>query len=93
MAPAQVVKVAKALYQMGCYEVSLGDTLGTGTPGKGMADGDGAKWGGSEEVVGWGHLEQGRWPTCCALSLTTSLWQRWQCTSTTPMAERWRISS
>ena len=28
----QVAAVAKALYAMGCYEVSLGDTLGTGTP-------------------------------------------------------------
>lgn len=31
---AQVAKVAKALYDMGCYEVSLGDTIGTGTPAK-----------------------------------------------------------
>jgi hydroxymethylglutaryl-CoA lyase len=34
VAPAQVASVAKALYAMGCYEVSLGDTIGTGTPGK-----------------------------------------------------------
>ena len=27
-----VVKVAEALYHMGCYEVSLGDTIGVGTP-------------------------------------------------------------
>ncbi|WP_447553316.1 hydroxymethylglutaryl-CoA lyase [Vreelandella sp. EE22] len=32
--PAQVAWVAKALYQMGCHEVSLGDTIGTGTPSK-----------------------------------------------------------
>lgn len=32
--PAAVVKVAKALYDMGCYEISLGDTIGTGTPVK-----------------------------------------------------------
>ncbi len=32
--PAQVASVAKALYAMGCYEISLGDTIGTGTPGK-----------------------------------------------------------
>ena len=32
--PLQVARVAKALYQMGCYEVSLGDTIGTGTPSK-----------------------------------------------------------
>ncbi len=29
-----VVKVAKALHSMGCYEISLGDTIGTGTPEK-----------------------------------------------------------
>ena len=29
----QVAPVAKALHDMGCYEVSLGDTLGTGTAG------------------------------------------------------------
>ena len=28
----QVTAVAKELYAMGCYEVSLGDTIGTGTP-------------------------------------------------------------
>lgn len=27
-----VVRVAKALYDMGCYEISLGDTIGVGTP-------------------------------------------------------------
>ena len=32
IAPAKVAEVAKALYAMGCYEVSLGDTIGTGTP-------------------------------------------------------------
>jgi hydroxymethylglutaryl-CoA lyase len=30
----QVAAVAGDLYDMGCYEVSLGDTIGTGTPGK-----------------------------------------------------------
>lgn len=29
-----VIKVAKALYEMGCYEISLGDTIGVGTAGK-----------------------------------------------------------
>ena len=28
----QVAQVAQELYAMGCYEVSLGDTIGTGTP-------------------------------------------------------------
>ncbi|CAM3719026.1 MULTISPECIES: hydroxymethylglutaryl-CoA lyase [Halomonas] len=32
IAPAKVASVAKALYEMGCYEVSLGDTIGVGTP-------------------------------------------------------------
>ena len=31
--PAQVASVARELYAMGCYEVSLGDTIGTGTAG------------------------------------------------------------
>ncbi|MGX5914388.1 hydroxymethylglutaryl-CoA lyase [Aliidiomarina sp. Khilg15.8] len=29
---ADVARVAKTLHDMGCYEVSLGDTIGTGTP-------------------------------------------------------------
>ena len=29
---ADVVRVARALHAMGCYEISLGDTIGTGTP-------------------------------------------------------------
>ncbi len=37
VAPEQVADVAFALYDMGCYEVSLGDTIGTGTPGKAKA--------------------------------------------------------
>lgn len=34
VAPEAVADVAARLYEMGCYEVSLGDTIGTGTPGK-----------------------------------------------------------
>jgi hydroxymethylglutaryl-CoA lyase len=34
VAPAKVAEVAAALADMGCYEVSLGDTIGVGTPGK-----------------------------------------------------------
>ncbi|NWB99994.1 hydroxymethylglutaryl-CoA lyase [Pseudomonas gingeri] len=33
VAAEQVAVVARELYAMGCYEVSLGDTIGTGTPG------------------------------------------------------------
>jgi hydroxymethylglutaryl-CoA lyase len=34
IAPAAVADVAARLFAMGCYEVSLGDTVGTGTPGR-----------------------------------------------------------
>jgi hydroxymethylglutaryl-CoA lyase len=34
---ADVVRVARALHALGCYEVSLGDTIGIGTPGKARA--------------------------------------------------------
>ncbi|HFF5942116.1 MULTISPECIES: hydroxymethylglutaryl-CoA lyase [Stenotrophomonas] len=34
---ADVVRVARALHQMGCYEISLGDTIGVGTPRKARA--------------------------------------------------------
>jgi hydroxymethylglutaryl-CoA lyase len=37
VAPQAVAAVADALYAMGCYEVSLGDTIGVGTPGKTLA--------------------------------------------------------
>lgn len=30
--PAQAARVAESLWQMGCYEISLGDTIGQGTP-------------------------------------------------------------
>nr|XP_033812703.1 hydroxymethylglutaryl-CoA lyase, mitochondrial isoform X2 [Geotrypetes seraphini] len=33
IAPAKVAEVAKAMFSMGCYEISLGDTIGVGTPG------------------------------------------------------------
>lgn len=31
---SKVAQVSAALYDMGCYEISLGDTIGAGTPGK-----------------------------------------------------------
>ncbi|MCP5474862.1 MAG: hydroxymethylglutaryl-CoA lyase [Rhodanobacteraceae bacterium] len=34
---SDVVRVARTLYQMGCYEISLGDTIGVGTAGKARA--------------------------------------------------------
>ena len=34
---ADVVRVARSLHAMGCYEISLGDTIGVGTPAKAAA--------------------------------------------------------
>ena len=34
VSPAAVASVAEKLLAMGCYEISLGDTIGVGTPGK-----------------------------------------------------------
>ena len=34
ISPSTVASVSKTLLDMGCYEVSLGDTIGVGTPGK-----------------------------------------------------------
>lgn len=33
VSPQQVAAVSRELLDMGCYEISLGDTIGTGTPG------------------------------------------------------------
>ena len=37
IAPAAVATVAGRLLEMGCYEISLGDTIGVGTPAKAQA--------------------------------------------------------
>ncbi|UKE71790.1 hydroxymethylglutaryl-CoA lyase [Xanthomonas graminis] len=37
VALADVVRVARQLHAMGCYEISLGDTIGVGTPDKARA--------------------------------------------------------
>lgn len=34
---SDVVRVAQRLHELGCYEISLGDTIGIGTPGKARA--------------------------------------------------------
>jgi len=34
---ADVVRVSKRLYELGCYEISLGDTIGIGTPSRARA--------------------------------------------------------
>ncbi|KAM4677889.1 hydroxymethylglutaryl-CoA lyase, mitochondrial-like isoform 2-T2 [Discoglossus pictus] len=33
VAPSKVAEVAQKMFNMGCYEISLGDTIGVGTPG------------------------------------------------------------
>jgi hydroxymethylglutaryl-CoA lyase len=40
--PQEVISVAQALLDMGCYEISLGDTTGEGDPGR---------WGGLWSVM------------------------------------------
>jgi hydroxymethylglutaryl-CoA lyase len=50
IAPAAVAEVAGRLFDMGCYEVSLGDTIGTGTPRRAQAM--------VEAVAGGGPLER-----------------------------------
>ncbi|WP_028117880.1 hydroxymethylglutaryl-CoA lyase [Ferrimonas senticii] len=37
IAPAKVAEVSQVLFESGCYEISLGDTIGTGTPDKAVA--------------------------------------------------------
>ena len=37
IAPGKVVEVAGRLAELGCYEISLGDTIGVGTPAKAQA--------------------------------------------------------
>ena len=37
IAPERVAEVSERLVGMGCYEISLGDTIGVGTPGKARA--------------------------------------------------------
>lgn len=37
VAPAEVARVAGRLFALGCHEISLGDTIGVGTPGKARA--------------------------------------------------------
>ncbi|EGQ7868226.1 hydroxymethylglutaryl-CoA lyase [Vibrio parahaemolyticus] len=34
ISPTQVANISQALIELGCYEVSLGDTIGTGTPNR-----------------------------------------------------------
>jgi len=34
IAPSKVAAVTKRLLELGCYEISLGDTIGVATPGR-----------------------------------------------------------
>lgn len=34
VSPEIVAEIAEKMYKMGCYEISLGDTIGVGTPGE-----------------------------------------------------------
>lgn len=38
ISPSKVAYVAKELYDMGCFEISLGDTIGVGTLGNDLDD-------------------------------------------------------
>lgn len=37
VSPADVARVSERLLELGCHEVSLGDTIGIGTPGSTIA--------------------------------------------------------
>ncbi|MCW8108749.1 hydroxymethylglutaryl-CoA lyase [Alteromonas ponticola] len=50
ISPTAVAEVSKRLLDMGCYEISLGDTIGTGTPVKTAAM--------LEEVLNWIPVNQ-----------------------------------
>jgi hydroxymethylglutaryl-CoA lyase len=51
VAPGAVAEVVEALFAMGCYEVSLGDTIGRGVP-----EAVGAMLGAVLDVADAGHL-------------------------------------
>lgn len=38
ISPSKVAYVAKELHDMGCFEISLGDTIGVATPGNVLND-------------------------------------------------------
>ena len=63
--PKAVADVAKTLWDLGCYEISLGDTIGVGTPDEGQ--GDAAR----------GRRRTCRWPISPCTS-TTPTARRWR---------------
>ena len=67
IAPAAVARVARELHAMGCFEISLGDTIGVGTPRKTAAMLDGGhgarcRWRRSPSTPTTPTAR--RWPTC-----------------------------
>ena len=67
IAPAAVARVARELLAMGCFEISLGDTIGVGTPRKTAAMLDGGRaprcrWPRSPSTPTTPTAR--RWPTC-----------------------------
>jgi hydroxymethylglutaryl-CoA lyase len=61
VAPAQVTRVARELYAMGCYEITICDTIGAGTPGKTRAAiEDVAKYVPVEKLAGHFHDTYGQ---------------------------------
>lgn len=59
--PAQVARLARELYAMGCYEITICDTIGAGTPGKTRAViDDVAKYVPIEKLAGHFHDTYGQ---------------------------------
>ena len=59
--PAQVTRVARELFAMGCYEITIADTIGAGTPGKTRAViEDVAKYIPAEKLAGHFHDTYGQ---------------------------------
>ncbi len=59
--PAQVTRVARELYAMGCYEITIADTIGVGTPGRTRAAiEDVAKYVPVEKLAGHFHDTYGQ---------------------------------
>ena len=59
--PAQVTRVARELYAMGCYEITIADTIGSGTPGKTrVVIEDSARYSPAEKLAGHFHDTYGQ---------------------------------
>jgi hypothetical protein len=92
--PEAVASVAKKVYDMGCYEISLGDTIGVGTPGKTHCCNEG--FGGDPHSAN-AHvcvcgIQARRW-RCCVPQRKWSRLRSSQFTSTTRMGRLFRTFS